>query len=464
MYEIKKNSDFQQGATLTINVPGEHIDKKALYTLLEDKPSFTIPFKHRIVDGVYEFTYFLGENSRMLHIMGEKNKSEFLELWSEFLNPLFNYEDWFLNVNNFVFDFEHLYFNKISKKVMYLYVPTNKNYCNNEDLKNMITAFAKNNSTDDRVLEKKILLKITEFNLFGLRNVIKDSQVQKESSETTKELSDNIKIEIEEVVHKSKQKFKKAEKPNIINKIKQPFNNEEEISNINKIETPINIKKAEKITPYDGTEDINLSSINVSKKQSKKEKGNFFSMKKDKLEKNEKKKDKKPLFKFKNKKNNEAEILQNVSNYNGKLENNISYNKENYNEYIESQNNFEDGLTLLEDETPYGTYLGYIGHAMLPKTISVNIEIGSIFKIGRVDVTGKIHNLNFAFPKSTKAVSRNHALIERKEGGYYLTDVGSTAGTYINTKKLPINTEFKINTGDKIAFGTSGADYIWNEE
>jgi protease PrsW len=56
-------------------------------------------------------------------------------------------------------------------------------------------------------------------------------------------------------------------------------------------------------------------------------------------------------------------------------------------------------------------------------------------------------------PMTERVASKQHAFIEAKADGYYLTDNQSTNGTYVNG--LRVMTE-KLNSGDQIQFGTNG--------
>ena len=60
-------------------------------------------------------------------------------------------------------------------------------------------------------------------------------------------------------------------------------------------------------------------------------------------------------------------------------------------------------------------------------------------------------------------MSRRHAAIEREESGYFLMDLASSAGTFVNGQKLIPNVPQALENGCRVSFGTGGADYIWNE-
>jgi len=108
-----------------------------------------------------------------------------------------------------------------------------------------------------------------------------------------------------------------------------------------------------------------------------------------------------------------------------------------------------------------GPGLRCIGRAHLPQVIEVAIEEGSIFTIGRFDASVGKQQSSFEFDKKTKAVSRRHAVIEREGLAYKIIDLSSSAGTFVNDKKLPPNTPHELITGSRISFGNLGADYVW---
>lgn len=56
-------------------------------------------------------------------------------------------------------------------------------------------------------------------------------------------------------------------------------------------------------------------------------------------------------------------------------------------------------------------------------------------------------------PQTERIASKQHAFIEAKADGYYLTDNQSTNGTFVNGQPVTIA---KLNSGDVIQFGTSG--------
>src|SRR5690242_20187094 len=69
---------------------------------------------------------------------------------------------------------------------------------------------------------------------------------------------------------------------------------------------------------------------------------------------------------------------------------------------------------------------------------------GNTWKLGRNDEN------NIVLP--SEWVSRNHALMQRTEGGeYYLIDMGSRNGTFVNGARVTV--PMTLHDGDRISFG-----------
>lgn len=80
---------------------------------------------------------------------------------------------------------------------------------------------------------------------------------------------------------------------------------------------------------------------------------------------------------------------------------------------------------------------------------SFDLESGFL-TIGRGD------NCSIRFdPLSERVASKQHAFIEAKQDGFYITDNNSTNGTLVNGQKIQT---VKLNSGDKIQFGKNGVE------
>lgn len=87
----------------------------------------------------------------------------------------------------------------------------------------------------------------------------------------------------------------------------------------------------------------------------------------------------------------------------------------------------------------------------LPKLIEVQF-VEDLFVIGRATRTGESTGAHYEFGSEITPISHLHAEIERKEGAYYLQDLGSSNGTFLNGNKIEANRPYLIEDGDKIAF------------
>ncbi len=55
--------------------------------------------------------------------------------------------------------------------------------------------------------------------------------------------------------------------------------------------------------------------------------------------------------------------------------------------------------------------------------------------------------------KDDPLVSRRHAMIEKEDNVYYITDQGSTNGTYVNNNPIPKVEKYKLKRGAVIQIG-----------
>ena len=68
---------------------------------------------------------------------------------------------------------------------------------------------------------------------------------------------------------------------------------------------------------------------------------------------------------------------------------------------------------------------------------------------------GRGDNCSIRFdPQTERIASKQHAFIEAKPDGFYVTDNKSTNGTLVNGQKVQTS---KLNSGDRLQFGTNGA-------
>lgn len=68
-------------------------------------------------------------------------------------------------------------------------------------------------------------------------------------------------------------------------------------------------------------------------------------------------------------------------------------------------------------------------------------------------IVGKFQK-NVDFVIDNKMISRMHAIFTQEDDGYYIEDLNSTNGTYLNDKRLEPHEKVHIKMGDKVTFST----------
>jgi len=423
-YEIQSRSDFLTGSYLTVKIPENEIDLNALSTIQTDCPDFILPFHHKSTDGYIELVYKVGTHCKLQYFSGDLTPEEYADLWQSILEPLLICNDWFMNPCSFVLKADYLYYDKNKKAVNYVYIPSVSGCSGYDAFYEMAVEVSKLMTVSDAVLENKVLRAIIkDFNPMEFLQMLKEHAAQCADSEYIEPITN--KPDTDKQIEPEEQLKSKAAQPEAL---------------IHEYE-----EKDISLSLQESGEDI-IIDIQTEKKTEKhkreKESGGYRlfsskSRKKKPVQQAEKEK-REQITEAKPKAVNKSETAQIVDN---KIE------------IIDVTQ-----ITSLLSGRPG---LRYVGHGQLPQAIQVGITEGEIFTIGRFDAAIGRKQSSFEFDKKTKAVSRRHAVIERSSAGYKITDLSSSAGTFISDKKLPPNTPFDLEAGCKVSFGNSGADYVW---
>lgn len=105
-------------------------------------------------------------------------------------------------------------------------------------------------------------------------------------------------------------------------------------------------------------------------------------------------------------------------------------------------------------------YCGEKNNRNLPQIIRIEMNNGK-FIIGRVSKSKSV--CDFSFPEDTEGVSSIHACITESDGGYYITDMNSKFGTYVEFHKITPTKAVGLNNGDRVSF-SMGVDYEFRIE
>ena len=427
IYEIISKSDVTSGAALTVRILEIDLDKKALYTIGADIPPFLVPFHHRNIDGSVELTYPLGTYGKLQYFFGSRSPGEYVTLWQSILTPLLDCDDWFMDPLSLVLDTEHLYYDKHEQAVRYIYIPSVKPSSDYEGMKDMISSLVRQIPVTDPGLENKMLrAAMQDFNPRHFLQALKEHQPLAAAPAAVP------------IPAAAPPQPPVAPPPR---PVQEPPKAQEQ-------KAPVPVPPPHVQTPalLPASDDIVI---------------NLAAGKKQKPQKVEKppKAPKPSQGKIKPGGPNQilgGAVVESAQGHGG-FQAPVSPPPPPQPVLPEI-----DEVTILDDSLyANGPKLRLVGDPALPRTIVVDIHIGQPFTIGRYDTSMGRQQSSFEFGKATRAVSRQHAVIERNSDGYILVDLSSRAGTFLNGQRLVPNMVYRLDPGSQVSFGNAGANYIW---
>ncbi|MDD5089600.1 MAG: FHA domain-containing protein [Candidatus Wallbacteria bacterium] len=85
----------------------------------------------------------------------------------------------------------------------------------------------------------------------------------------------------------------------------------------------------------------------------------------------------------------------------------------------------------------------------------LNLESGDV--VGRGE---KGQELFAGDQNSGKTISRRHAKVECENGRWFISDLNSSNGTYVNDARLNTDERRPLKSGDRVSFSTSSLEFI----
>lgn len=446
-YEIESRSDFKTGAVLVVRIPEDEVDKNALNTILADKPGFILPFHHRAVDGQIEITYQTGNYSKLSYLSAGRSPDEYVDLLFNLLQPLVDCSDWFMKPFSCVLDSDYLYCDRSGKTIVYLYIPSVKDCSDFDALKGMVSDVAKQNRVTDTALENKVVWALADFNPIEFLQMLKPYRGVKTPEAAAIPVAPSAPVapatpapDLPPVQPEGQSGLwqKKPAPPAVPTPAAAPAPQVQAAAPAMPGDIVINLASGGKAPKEKKKKEPKPE---PKAKEKEKEKGGFFGWKKSKKD------------------NDAQDAPQRQSPAAVQTQAPPQMQGPAFIPTIDDTEN--EKTQLLGGFNPGTPKFRYIGSGNHPRMIEVGIDEGAIFSIGRFDVSVGVKQTDFEFDAKTKAVSRRHAVVERKADGYYIVDMGSSAGTFYNGKMLPQNAPFKLEPDCRISFGNLGADYIW---
>ncbi|MDR2357396.1 MAG: FHA domain-containing protein [Oscillospiraceae bacterium] len=461
-YQIQSKSDFSTGATLVVRVPEAEIDKKALYTVMADTPSFVLPFRFKNVDGCVEFTYLTGARNKLRYSYGVRSVREYAALWSSILNPLLECKDWFMNPFSFVLQADYMYHDRNSGTICYVYIPSSPGCSDTEALRQMAAELAEKCPASDPELEIKALRSIMQgFNPKEFLQMLQTFQKPAPSPPVV-----------------SAESYQKSRETEVSATAAAPAETPAIDRRIVKESAVKEAAPAVDPQPAGGAPDDIVINLRGGKEGGKKKRagesgndksrgGGLFGGKSGKNadagKAAEQPKPKSGGLFGKKKAEPQPVIMGAASDVFPAQpwpQKHSAAQPQDPNTDMDGEATqfMDDGATQLEG---VGAKFRLVSGADLPSEIVVSETVGGPFIIGRFDISVGRRQADFEFDKSTRGVSRRHAAVERTADGYAIIDLSSSAGTFVNGRRLPPNVPHELTFGTRVSFGASGADYVF---
>lgn len=425
IYEIQTKNDIS-GVKLLVRFPEEDLDRKALYTLQMSRPPFILPFHYHAVDGNIECIYDVSGYSKLQYRFSSRTPEEYATLWNKLLQPLLECDDWFMAPASFVLALPYVYGSNDGKAISYVYIPSQKAVMDADALKILAVEVAKQNPVTDPILENRVLKAF--MGEFHPREFL---EILKMNSRSSSNHCPAIPTSPRPI---TPEPAADCSEPAAEQSVPSPYKAPPQSADSGDIQINLDGGKADREKRI---------GIFGKKEEAGQRKRGIFGGKKGKVSK-------------------DVVISPRPQPPVGVQPAGHPISDSRREAPLAQAPLGESSATQL-DAALENPGLRLVGDPELPRIISVSIAPGRAFTIGRFDVSVGRKQSDFEFAPKTKAVSRRHAAIERDAAGdYYIVDLASRAGTFADGVKLLPNAPRRLTQGMRIAFGTGGADYIWD--
>lgn len=380
-------------------------------------------------------------------IEGELQIEEILGLYEKILEMLDTCEDWFLKPGGLCFELSHVYINTEHNELKVLYVPEMKAKLEMQNVKYlMISLLEKCKETSGGAIQLQLYKYFYKphFNIEEFKDMLEDFkkvlEVSKDKTEPAKSREQEAYVAKMSAQAEIATSFEIKE----IEEIEEPEQLEEELKEIveDKIENSTSRGYyGPKLYPSQ------LSQEEVEEMVKSIYSGNGTSNIIDV-----------PSKDIEEVGEGSGEDVESV-----KKEHGTNYVSEQRSSYSSKRKNLFDNVFSTAKPQPTKPKTSSQNHVATLKSISIHtrydlpklIELHMVnqkFTIGRATRTGELTGADYEFGSEITPISRIHARIEMKEGAYYLQDLGSSNGTFLNGNKIEPHKPYLIEDGDKIAF------------
>lgn len=456
----------------------EKTDDIAIRVIQNDRPDFLLTLNTIEVNNMLEFRYILGNQIALEYMNFVLSRSQFLKMYRNLMRPFLEGNDWMLDYHCFCVDPGHVFLDKSTYAVSYMYIPI-KGAANSDD---EILSFLRNilnkvTITDDSSFLVKLYQIFSNTNVtlrdvktlvdneyrnenVGKRNLaeskdVHEKSVKKENVEKVKpiaeekEAADDFVMSLKPVVES------KQEKKNFVDELMSGMKSQgkstgdEETKKKSFLGSMFSGEKRKK-----ETKSLDSIGLDVSDDENEVLNALFGEPKKNekhfKKAENGKKKNKKEINEIKEVKAalSGEDIVHMMKDVKPEKISSVDYN------YTQIET---DG-DVTEIEAGFDNYekphLELLNEGMIGVPTHIDLEFSKPqLVIGRQS-SDQIQP-DIAFAAHYKKIGRMHACLKREKDRVYLVDLGSANGTTINGKIMIPNQPYELKNQDRIGFVAS---------
>lgn len=453
----------------------EKVDNIALRVIKQDCPDFLLPVRTMEIDGEQEIRYELSEGIRLSYSSLKLSKKEFSSMLKNMLNPFKVCNDWFLDYHNILLDYSYIFLGKRDYAIKYLYIPVSEYAHTDEEIIDFFSSFIlKADILDDSHYAVSLLrvLRGEDSNLMTLLDFI-TQEFRNPEGDSRRNAAESVYRNRDEHVGFAEAGTGTGPDRTENRPVKGTAGQREDAEETGKdrYRTGVSARPGKSVGEFD-RQDLHGKLVESLFGENDEEEGNSRSgkavkkpgkekeAKKDKAGKEQVSKEKLVKTGFFDKligkgKKEDAETEKRVfeSDSACSMQRSPQLAPGRQNMALQQKDMGEDTTEISGDEiTSDGNTLrlrliessGY----RCPGLVEIDLSRG-FATVGRLDKSGQAHS-DYCFDAVLSFVSRRHFRVESVNGEYFIIDLGSGNGTFVNGEALTPNIKHLLRSGDTV--------------
>jgi hypothetical protein len=416
------------------------MDEIAVRVIKEDCPEFLIPFRMVNINDKVTLKYKLINTTALEYSNKNLHKKEFVRLYLNLLTPFIKGKDWFLDYHNFCIDSRYIFIDKQKTNVHFIYVPENS-YRNTDE---EILQFFKGTFTDITISDdanfqvklyryfsrKEITLSdLYQMFLQELQNTEEIGKIQPSPAAAHKQMAAPVTASVVE---------KKVSQQNMISGTeKKPVQEKPESSSAGVFGVLGNNSDSDAV--MDALFGDGKKKKEKEKAPAKKKEGGFN------------------LFGKKKQKEAVPELVSHTGEIPAPAANSVPQMNSvpASGGFVLADGGGDDRTEISDDGGSAGGAYMELFESPIPGAIPrINLDFTKPYIIiGRMS-SDEVQP-DVAFGREFSRIGRRHARIEKKDGEYYVIDLGSANHTLLNGQTLIPNQPYHLMDGGELTFTIS---------